>query len=124
MTFKCTINGEKGDSTVWQGTAFTECDNNHEITLQHNMFEGATTMCNNGVITGRSVNVTTGGNDSHHYTSQLDVIVRPGMIGKGIECLHDNGTSASLVGSTNLTVNTSIICIHTTSTMGAVEGMS
>ena len=91
-------------------------------------------MCNNGgMIYVQSVNVTMG-NDSNHYTSQLVVIARSGMIGKVIACSHDNGISENLVGSISLNVNTSIIdiCMHTstlslsTSTymdMGTIEGI-
>ena len=54
-------------------------------------------------------------NDSNHYISYLDVIVRSGTIGKSVECSHDNGTH-NLVGSINLMMNvntSSIICMHT-----------
>ena len=124
VTFECIVHGKEGDTTVWQGTAFSGC-NNDEITLIHNRFggEGASGMCNGGAITGWIVNVTMGDDSNHSvYTSQLVVIVRSEMIGKSIKCIHDNGLHEihDNVGSTNLTMNvnasaadSSIICMHT-----------
>jgi hypothetical protein len=129
MTFECTVNGTIGDTTVWTGTDFNGCDNN-EISLLHiNRFgnKGAYGTCNNGAITGQIVNVIMGTNSNRSiYTSQLIVTVRSeNNLGKVIECFHDDGANVSLVGSINLTVNTSIICIRTTTSiyMGpAVKG--
>ena len=33
------------------------------------------------------------------HTSQLNVTVSSEMIGKSIECIHDNGTAQTLIGS-------------------------
>ena len=127
MTFKCTvIINEKGGSTVWQGNALSECEgtSTKEITLPHTKFESHSIIsCNNGTITGQSLNMTIE-NGSILYTSQLDVIVMPEMVGKIIECLHDDGTSES---STCLNVSTSInVCMQTMNAtsiyMGAGEG--
>ena len=127
VTFECTVHGGEGDNTVWQGTAFNDCDND-EITLLHNRFggEGTAGVCNNGTITGRSLNVTMG-NDSNHsiYSSQLVVIVRSGMIGKCIMCLHDdiNYYKNYIVGSAHLNINTSdsVICMHTSTSMNVTS---
>ncbi len=87
-TFECTVQGGEGDSTVWQGTAFSGC-NNDEITLIHNRFaRGAFGECNDGAITGRSVRVES----NFSYISQLEVVVTAEMVGKSIECNRDNGT--------------------------------
>ena len=50
-------------------------------------------------------------NGSNHYTSQLAVILKPEMDEIFIECAYDNGTTATLVGSTKLNINTSITCM-------------
>ena len=135
ITFECTVHGGENDSTstVWRGSAFSGHDcNNDEIILIHNRFvdePDALGMCNDGDISGRIVNVTMG--DDSIYISHLVVIVRSGMIGKDIECYHDDGANESLVGSTSLNVSTSIICMHTSTPylstsvyidMGTIEG--
>ena len=127
ITFKCTVHGRENDSTVWRGSAFSGhgC-NSDEIILIHNRFR-AFGMCDDGDISGRIVNVTMG-DDSIVYTSHLVVTVRSEMIGKVIECSHDDGTNANRVGYTSLNVKTSIICMHTSLStsvymdMGTVEG--
>jgi hypothetical protein len=84
MVEKETIN------TVWQGTAFSGCNNN-EITLIHNRFarEGASGECNGIAITGRSVRVES----NFSYISQLEVVITAEMVEKSIIlCNRDNGT--------------------------------
>ena len=90
LTLECTISGGERDTTVWQGTAFSGC-NNDEIALIHNRFggvSGASGVCNSGAITGWSVRVE----NNSSYISQLEVTVTAEMIGKNIVCNRDNGT--------------------------------
>ena len=89
LTLECTVHGDEGDNTVWQGTAFSGC-NNDEITLIHNRFgrEGASGVCNGGAISGRIVRVES----NSSYISQLKVAISAEMVGKNIVCNHDNGT--------------------------------
>ena len=130
MTFECNVSGKGLGSTVWAGTALDECKSMDDeiIVLLHNKFEkGAIKMRCNGTITGQSLNVIIGNGSNYNlYTSQLDIIVMYEMIGKVIECLHDDGTSVSLVASTSLNVDTFIVCMHTMNAtsiyMGAGEG--
>ena len=77
--------GGSGDSTVWRGSAF-DCRNN-DISLIHSRFESgtATGECNNGSIVGQSIKV-----EGNCYTSQLNITVSSDMIGKNIDCVHDN----------------------------------
>ena len=114
------MNGNKTDSTVWKGTAFSGC----EINLLHNRFEestGSETQCNNGniTLTGRSISVES--NNSYiYYISQLEVMVKPAyvndeMIMKNIECIRDDGTDTTLIGSMN--INVSVICSNITLTL-------
>ena len=117
ITFECTVNGNKMDMTVWKDTAFSGC----EINLLHNRFEestGSETRCNNGniTLTGRSISVE----NNSYYISQLEVIVKPAdvndeMIMKNIECIHDDGTDTTLIGSMN--INVSVICSNITLTL-------
>ena len=93
LTFECIVNGMPADSTVWRGTAFSDC----EITLLHNRFgneEGTTRTCSNSNITGRSVRI-----EGSRYISQLEIIVDPETVGKSVDCLHDNGTTSYTIGS-------------------------
>ena len=90
LTLECTVSGGDKDTTVWQGTAFSGC-NNDEITLIHNRFgrvRGASGVCNNGAITGWSVRVE----NNSSFISQLEVTITAEMIGKNIICNRDNGT--------------------------------
>ena len=93
LTLECVVNGEIGDTTVWEGTAF---GGNCEITLLHLRFEptgpGTFGQCNDGAITGQNVRVE--GNSI--YISQLEVKVTAEVIGKNIICTHDNGTTNTI----------------------------
>ena len=87
LTLECTVNGGARDTTVWEGTAFSEC----EISLLHLRFGesgGTVRTCNNGAITGRSVSFIR----DTTYISQLVVKITTEMIRRSIECTHDNGT--------------------------------
>ena len=79
------MNGTLGDNTVWNGTAFSDCDKN-EIVLIHNRFRdarGAVGQCNNGAILGQSMRVENNSFSSNEslYVSQLVVVVQSEMIG-------------------------------------------
>ena len=98
LTFECSVIGRPVGSTVWRGSAF-DCPN-EEIVLLHSLFmskSGSYGMCNNGSIVGRGLRSENG-----CYTSQLNVTVTPDMIGKSIECVHDDITSTSTVGTLNI----------------------
>ena len=88
LTLECTVHGGEGDSTVWQGTAFSGC-NSDEITLIHHRFGrvGAFGVCNGGAISGRIVRI-----ENNSYISQLRVAITAEMVGKNIICNRDNGT--------------------------------
>ena len=93
LTFECTVHGGNGDSTVWQGTAFSDC----EITLLHIRFrqlQGTAGVCNSGAISGRSVRVE----NNSSYISRLRVAITAEMVGKNIECNRDNGTIIYTIG--------------------------
>ena len=93
LTFECIVNGTSGDSTVWRGTAFSDC----EITLLHLRFgdkEGTTRTCSNSDITGRSVRI-----EGSLYVSQLEITIDPESVGKSVVCVHDDGRRSYTIGS-------------------------
>ena len=92
LTFECIVNGTSGDSTVWRGTAFSDC----EIILLHNRFENeeGTTTCSNSNITGRSVRI-----EGSRYISQLEITVDPETVGKSVACARDDGSKSYTIGS-------------------------
>ena len=94
LTFECTVVG--GSGTVWRGTAFNCDDSNDEIILLHSQFvNGTIGTCNNGTIVGQDIRVE---NDTY-YTSQLSILVTSDLIGKSIECIHDEYANTTLIGS-------------------------
>ena len=97
MTYECRVNGTSGGATVWQGTAF-DCPTN-EITLLHNRFTsiGDFGVCNDGTIVAMSLNVS-----NNQYTSQLNVTISVGIIGKSIICINDNISHSIVIGSTTI----------------------
>ena len=98
LTFKCSVMGRPVGSTIWRGSAFN-CSR-EGVVLLHRLFTSESDvhqMCNNGFIVGRGLRSENG-----CYTSQLNVTVTPDMIGKSIECVHNNITSVATVGSRNI----------------------
>ena len=101
LTYECTVIGRRVGSTVWRGSAFN-CTN-VEIILQHDRFtseNGGVHACNNGLITAQSLTVD---EEQMVYTSRLSVNVTDDLIGKSIECIHDNVSNSTIVGSLNIT---------------------
>jgi hypothetical protein len=88
LTYTCTIRAEERGATTWTGTAF-DCSGN-EIVLIHTFFSypyrEVAGECNNGAIVARSLSA-----EGNNYTSQLNVIVTPEIVGKSIECRYDHG---------------------------------
>ena len=90
--------GRSGESMLWRGSAF-DCRDN-DISLIHSRFESGLAVgeCNNGSIKGQGIRV-----EGSCYTAQLNITVSSDMIGKTIECVHDNSTE-TIIGT--LTVAT------------------
>ena len=102
LTLECTVRGEVGDATVWNGTAFSGCDNN-DIVLLHNRFGiGDLGRCNGGAITGRSIRIES----NSLYISQLEVIITSDMIEKNIACARDDGTYSYTIGDYLINIGT------------------
>ena len=109
LTYECTIMGDSGGSTVWRGSAFS-CTN-QEIALFHadsESTEGTYGEC--GDIIGKIDVNTTNGNSTtvSHYTSRLIVPVNSGRVGRTIECLYDDGATATLVGREKMNITIGI----------------
>ena len=103
---ECTVKGGPGDVTVWKGSAFDCTHSRNEIVLIHSLFgsdiESSTVAageCNNSSIQAQSMRV-----EGNYYTSQLNITVNADMIGKTVECVHDNTSTENLIGT--LTVAT------------------
>ena len=87
MIYRCSVQGSRNGATVWNGTAFSGCQQN-QIQLQHDQFAqkgGSNGTCNNGAIVGQSLS----GQDIANYTSQLNVTITPETAGKTIMCIYD-----------------------------------
>jgi hypothetical protein len=87
LTYRCTVQGSAVGATIWNGTAFSGCQQN-EIFLQHWQYTptgGPASICNNGAIVGQSLGV-----QGNNYTSQLNVTITPETAGKTIMCVYDD----------------------------------
>ena len=112
VTYECTVvlDGGEGGTTLWRGGAFHCQDGTTmEFNLLHYRYslpEGDNQSCNDGAIVGRSVQVE---NDTHSYTSQLDVELTSDLLSTWIECAYDNGTEETVVGSLNIMAGMKVI---------------
>ena len=103
LTYECTTVGH--GTTLWRGTAFSCAARGDEISLRHDLFtRGASGECNNGNITGHSIRM-----EGDHYTSQIQVLFSPDLLGHTIECVHYNLSSYELIGSSTIVITTGII---------------
>ena len=97
---ECTVVGSITGTTVWRGSAFNCAEAGNEISLLHGRFLSSEAVCNSGLIVGRGVTIQ----NSSCYTSQLQVMINSVMIGRTIECVHDNVGSETTIDS--LTIST------------------
>ena len=82
----CTVQGSPSGATIWNGTAFSGCQQN-QIRLKHHQFThpgGSTDTCNNDAIVGKSLGI-----QGNNYTSQLNVTITSETAGKTIMCVYD-----------------------------------
>ena len=102
LRLECTVVG--GFSTDWNGTAFDCPGHGNEIFLRHSQFgPGTASVCNNGMIIGRSHNRTFDGPNSI-YTSQL-IIHLPSLNaanntleGRTVQRVH-NSDNVTVIGT-------------------------
>lgn len=90
--------------TVWQGSAFKCPRSQNEIVLLHSRYNSSigpygSESCNNGNITIVAQIV---GFSESIYTSQVTIVdsaSKSSLIGKSVQCVHDNGFAAEVVKS-------------------------
>ena len=92
-------------STVWKGSPFECPSSNNEVILLHSRYSSSngtysSASCNyNGSvrIVGQIVGVS-----ENTYISQVtisDSASKSGLIGKTVECVHDNGSASEVIMS-------------------------
>lgn len=96
LTYECAVTGP--GFTIWQGSAF-ECPSlENSIQLRHSSYDSGTMgQCNDESITGRSLGVS---NDV--YTSVLNVTLSTDLIGRTVECKHNDFTTTNPIGSSTI----------------------
>ena len=87
---------------MWRGTAFDCPSIDNEILFLHGSSD-VEKICGDGTIVGRLIRV-----ENNTYISQLTVSVQAQVVGTNISCFHDRKGILSLIGSTLLTLTTSI----------------
>ena len=95
LTAECSVEGEPGDTTSWNGSAF-DCNGN-KIALFHHHFESRAGECNNGSIVVRGLSAQSG-----RYTPQLILQVTSDLISKTFICFHRNVLEISTVVGTQM----------------------
>ena len=87
-------------STVWKGSALaSRCpETGGEIVLRHRTFT-QTRSCGNS-ITGQGIGIEEDG----YYTSQLNITVDSSLDNKSVECVHNNRTTTTLIGSSYIEI--------------------
>ena len=74
--------------------------------MSHSQFtSGTRDECNNGAIVGRSLSVI----DDNCYTSQLSVITTVSMDGETVQCVHNNRSRDTLIGTRIIDIITGIL---------------
>ena len=110
ITYQCTIDvSQPGGFTIWNGTAFS-CGPFNHILLRHNSFNsstGAFGSCNDGIISGQSLGVSSDG--TYVYTSQLQVNItnssRSGLVGRTVQCVYSpDATIFNVINSTTIAI--------------------
>ena len=80
-----------------------------EVTLFHSQFgapDGTRGVCNNGAVVGYNIGV-----ENNCYTSQLDILVSPGLNGSTVECIIDDVTTNTVIDTSTLFITTSKITV-------------
>ena len=105
QVYECRISGS--GAVVWRGTALHCSTSSNEIVLFQS--RSGPQVCNNGAISG----IIRAENDT--YVSQLTVSVSTKTVSMNISCLHENGSSTKLIGSSLLTITTGNTCYYKSS---------
>ena len=95
LTYECTVvGGRASGSTIWRGSALAKCTT-QEINLLHSHFLANEMTCNRRDIVARGVSIGIGG----VYTSQLDIKVKPDLIGQAIDCVYYDLINETIINS-------------------------
>ena len=97
LTYKCTVTGD-GGATIWRGTVFQCPSTDNTITLRHSAFTQIR-GCNRGTIIGYGVN-----SQNSCYTSQINITTSSTMNNKTVECVYNNGSTISVIGTSVITI--------------------
>ncbi len=92
VIYECTISGE--GLITWNGSAF-ECGGTENEQLLSLLGTDKSLECNDGAVKARRIN----------YISQL-IISERSLSGSNIECIHENGTHSTVVGSLSVPIIT------------------
>ena len=111
-TFNCNVTGS--GFTIWRGSAFDCPAVDSIILLRHSLFaNGVMKLCNDGVIVGQSLGISTNSMGNTVYMSQLmvNVTASSSTIGRTVECVHRSPDGMdTLIGSTTLEITGIISC--------------
>lgn len=103
VTYNCNITGS--GFTVWRGSAFDCPERESRIRLRHSLFgtdDGSMGLCNDGVIVGRSLGVSTDSLNNTVFMSQLiiNLTSTSNVVGQTVECVYLIGAEETIIGST------------------------
>jgi hypothetical protein len=100
LSYECRVASEPGvGSTHWRGSALaSQCpETGSEIVLRHRTFT-QTRSCGN--FTGQGIGMEENG----CYTSQLNITVDSSLDNKTVECIYDNGTHTTVIGTSSIEI--------------------
>ena len=78
---------------------------NCEVTLSHPEFVVPGTVrgvCNEGAVVGYNIGV-----ENNCYISKLDILISPGLNGRTVECIVDDGVTTTVINVSTLSITTS-----------------
>ena len=107
VAYNCNVTGS--GFTIWRGSAFDCPTVSSVILLRHSLFaNGVMKLCNEGVIVGQSLGVSTDTLGNTVYMSQLmvNLTASSNVIGRTIECVYRNPSGVdALIASTTLEIS-------------------
>ena len=115
VSYKCSVAGlEPGiGNTIWRGSALDVLcsQSGGELVLHHRSFN-ETRICGNITVQGIKVHV----GESSCYTSQLNVTVDSRLDNEtlSIECIYNDGTNKTVIGTSSVEVTKGIAMNGTT----------
>ena len=100
LSYECSVTGEPGvGTTIWRGSAIQCPQDGNQLVLRHHFFTGVRS-CNDGSVIAQGIGVE----NNSCYASQLNVTVDYNLDNKTVECLHDNGTTTAVIGTSSIEI--------------------